>query len=293
MIDTTVRDGLRDEWVIGQESAATGATYRFGIDRWFAWCDAQGVEVFAARRADVDRYRHALLNSVSRRTLAKNLSIISAFYRHVVQEGDTLLEHNPVQNVRRPKVARTSKREGLTAQEARTLRAASLERGPRTAALVHVLLGTAVRVSEAVGARTDALGWWDGDRVLHVVRKGGADARLVIQPADWAVLERYLATRAEVAERWLLATTGGRRMSRQTAYREIRELADSVVVRKRIGPHALRRTAATLALDAGQPIQEVQALLGHASSATTQLYDSELANRGRSASRALGAVYGA
>lgn len=286
------RNVWRERWALAARSPWTRETYERGITAWFAYCDRAGIDVFAVEQHHVDAYRHSFDNAQPA-TIARHLSTVSSFYRYVLRHGRPApLERNPVEWVRRPEVDGVSRRDGLDALEARSLRAASVARGPRTAALVHVLLGTALRVSEAVGARADGLGWSDvGDRTLAVTRKGGCPDVVVLEAGDWAVLERYLTERPEVQGGWLFATTGGRCMSRQTAYRLVREVADEVTGRrKKIGPHSLRHTFATLALDAGQPIQEVQGALRHSSAATTQRYDRAWRERGRDASRAVARV---
>lgn len=291
--EAELREVWRERWALAKKSPQTSRTYRDGIDQWFAFCDELGVDVFAVEQHHVDAYRHHL-GGHRPATVARHLSTVSSFYRHVLRHGRPApIDRNPVEWVDRPKVESVSRRQGLDVVEAKALRVASLARGPRTAALVHLLLGTAVRVSEAVGASVDGLGWNDrGERTLAVVRKGGAPDEVVIERSDWAVIERYLTERPDVPGGHLLATTGGRRMSRQTAYRLVRQVADEVTARRKvIGPHSLRHTAATLALDAGQPIQEVQGMLRHASSATTQRYDRAWRERGRGASKAIAQLW--
>jgi site-specific recombinase XerD len=288
------RDVWRRRWTLASGSARTRETYERGIDAWFAFCDRAGVDVFRVEQHHVDAYRHHLAG-VAPATLARHLSTVSSFYRHVLRHGRPApLDRNPVQWVERPRVDAASRRDGLDVAEARALRTASLARDARTAALVHLLLGTALRVSEAVGARVDGLGWSDtGDRTLAVTRKGGRPDVVVLESDDWQVVRHYLEQRPDVPDGWLLASSGGRRMSRQTAYRLVREVADEVTGRrKKVGPHSLRHTFATLALDAGQPIQEVQAALRHASAATTQRYDRASRERGRGASRAVARAVG-
>lgn len=290
------RDVWRQRWTLASRSSQTRDVYERGIADWFAFCDRNGVAVFAAEQHHVDAYRHELAD-VGRQpaTIARHLSTVSSFYRYVLRHGrPTPVDRNPAEWVERPRVDRTSRRAGLDLTEARMLRAASLTRDARTAALVHLLLGTAMRVSEAVTATVDGLGWSDdGDRTLAVVRKGGQPDVVVIEPADWQVIDRYLTGRPEVPAGWLFATTGGRRMTRQTAYRLVREVADPITgPGRKVGTHSLRHTAATLALDAGQPIQEVQGMLRHASAETTQRYDRAWRERGRGATRALAQVWG-
>lgn len=290
------RDVWRQRWTLASRSAQTRDVYERGIADWFAFCDRNGVAVFAAEQHHVDAYRHELADAGRQpATIARHLSTVSSFYRYVLRHGrPSPVERNPAEWVERPRVDRTSRRAGLDLTEARMLRAASLTRDARTAALVHLLLGTAMRVSEAVTATVDGLGWSDnGDRTLAVVRKGGQPDVVVIEPADWQVIDRYLTGRPEVPAGWLFATTGGRRMTRQTAYRIVREVADPITgPGRKVGAHSLRHTAATLALDAGQPIQEVQGMLRHASAETTQRYDRAWRERGRGATRALAQVWG-
>lgn len=293
IVAVTSRETFRDRWTLSKRSPRTTETYEQVIGAWFAFCDRTGVDVFAVEQHHADAYRQALVR-LGRQpaTVAKHLSTVSSFYRYVQRHGRPCpVDRNPAEFVDRPEVDLTSRRDGLDAAEGLAMRAASLVRGPRTAALVHLLLGTAVRVSEACGATCDGLGWSDaGERTLQVVRKGGRPDVVTIEDADWQVIDAYLTTRPEAP--WLFATTGGRQMSRRTAYRLVSDTACLVVGdRKKIGPHSLRHTVATLALDAQVPIQEVQGLLRHASSATTQRYDGAWRDRGRVAQTAVNKIW--
>lgn len=288
---TGVRSLWRGRWLASKTSLRTRETYGAAIDEWFAHLDGADLDVWAVEPHDVDDHRNRLVaRGAAPASVNRHLSTVSSFYRHVLRRARPCpIASNPVADVERLRVDTVSRRDGLTVAQARDMRAVSLTEDARTAALVHLLLGTAVRVSEAVGATVRGLGWSeDGQRTLSVVRKGGRPDVLDIQPGDWAVLDEYLSTRQEVPGGWLFATSGGRQMSRQTAYELVRHCADQVVgATKKIGPHSLRHTAATLALDAGMPIQEVQGLLRHASPSTTQRYDRAHRDRGRAAGRAL------
>lgn len=287
------REEWRDRWLASKRSLGTRDTYGRGIACWFAYCDRAGVDVWHAEPHHVDDYRNRLTGSPA--TVARQLATVSSFYRLVLRRGrPSPIVANPAADVERPRVDTASRRAGLDAEQACALRAAAIERNPRTAALVHLLLGTGMRVSEAVTASLDGLGWADGgDRTLAVTRKGGIPDVVVIEADDWRVIEHYLTDRPEISGGWLFATTGGRGMSRQTAYRLVRECADPIVKEGvKIGPHSLRHTVATLLLDAGESVQEVQGMLRHVSTATTQRYDRKFRERGRGASRTLSKVYG-
>lgn len=285
-----LRDTWRDRWLLSKRSTETIATYRRGITRWFDFCDSIAVDVFAAEQHHVDAYWHTFPTDFSPATVARHLATVSSFYRHVLRHArPSLLDRNPAEWVGRPPVDSVSRRAGLDDVQAPALKTVAVATSLRSAALVHLLLGTALRVSEAVGADVESLGFADdGARTLAVVRKGGAPDRVIIEPADWSVLERYLAERGEEPAGPLFLTTGGRRMSRHTAYRLVRAVADQVTPKGvKVGPHSLRHTFATLALNAGESIQEVQAALRHTSAATTQRYDRASRERGRGASKAV------
>lgn len=286
------RDSVRDDWLVSQESDRTRETYSYVIARWFDSCDRRGLDVWDARRGHVDAWRVGLKRSFTAGTVGKYLAALSSFYTYAGRDVDPApIEHNPVANVRRPKIEKVSKADGLTAVEARALLAAAQADGLRTAALVHLFLGTAARVSEIVNADVDHLGWDQDRRALNVIRKGGIPGVVILRPAVWATLTAYLGGRDPVPDGYLIATTGGRRMVRQTAYDLVRDLARRTLTRDvKIGPHDLRHAAITLALDEGMPLHEARMFAGHARAATTERYDRRAHTRGDAAAGAVEAV---
>ena len=283
-----------DEWLLSQRSAQTEETYRRLIREWLGWCTGKHLDPRDARRRDIDAYRKHLHSRdrvggpISDATESQHLSALSSFYRYAAEEHD--LEYNPVARVKRPRLDNAiSRRHFLTLEEARAVLAASITTGPRASALVHLLLATGARVSEICNADISSLGWdSDGNRALLVVRKGGRRGDLPILPHYWAVIDTYLGGRVSGP---ILLTERGR-MCRQTAYRTVRAVAYTVAPTKMIGPHSLRHTAATLALDDGTPIQEVQGMLGHSDSRTTSRYDRHGHRRGGPAFRSVANLLG-
>lgn len=292
-MDRTDRTTVLNDWLAAQGSDRTRQEYGYVAARWFEWCDTRGLDVWAARRGDVDRWRVALARRLKPGTVGKYLACTSSFYDYAARDADPApIEHNPVRNVRRPRIEKVSHADGLTADEGRALLRAAEQDGPRTAALVHLLLGTAARVSEIVGAQVTDLGWREETRVLHVMRKGGVQGEVILRPGVLGIVERYLAERGTVSDGWLIATTGGRRMTRQTAYEIVVRLATATLNREglKIGPHDLRHTAITLALDEGMELQEARMFAGHARAATTERYDRRAHTRGAAAAEAVEAA---
>lgn len=290
MNDRIERAKVLEDWLAAQGSDRTRQEYRYVADRWFDWCDTRGFDVWDARRGDVDRWRVELARRFKPGTVGKYLACASSFYDYAARDTDPPpVDHNPVRNVRRPRVEKVSHADGLTVAEARALLDAAETDGIRTAALVHLMLGTAARVSELVNARVKDLGWDQERRALKVVRKGGVPGAVLIRPAVLATLQRYLDEREEVPDGWLIATSGGRRMTRQTAYDTVRTLAAKTLGREglRIGPHDLRHTAITLALDEGMELPEARMFAGHARASTTERYDRRAHTRGQAAAAAV------
>jgi len=287
------RSTVLDWWLAAQSSPRTQEEYARTASRWFIWCDRRELDVWQARRPDVDAWRNHLGLQFAKGTVGKNLACLSSFYRYAAADVDPApIEHNPVQNVRRPKLDQASHADGLTDDEAQALLKAAREDGPRTAALVHLMLGTAARVSEIVQATTADIVWKDGTRSLKVTRKGGREGWVTLRPDVLDTVHAYLDGRDVVGGQWLIATSGGRRMTRQTAYDMVAALARKTLPRAQgegaitVGPHDLRHTAITMALE-DMELHEARQFAGHARAATTERYDRRAHTRGAGAAEAV------
>ena len=191
-----------------------------------------------------------------------------------------------------------------------TADAAPSARQTRTAALVAVLLFTGARVGEVIGADIEDLGTEQGHRVLRVARGDGQRRTLALPGPAAMRIDAYLSGRADPAGVWgqrgadvrgqrgadvrgqrgadvggrpdwparqpLFVTGTGRRLFPGDVWRLIRRLAaqaglpDDLV--GHLGPEAMRHSFAALYLDAGGSLGDLQQVMGHADSRTTQRY---------------------
>ena len=222
--------------------------------------------------AYVERLRQRGLKPAS---VARRLSALRGFYRHLVREGD--LRRDPTEHVDVPRSARPlpkalSKSDALALVESVDL---SRPRGVRDRALLELLYATGMRASECLALRLDDLNLTAG----YVVCMGkGSKQRLV--PVGAEALTRVRAYLRDVrplyarrrdAGRLFLNPRGGA-LSRQSLWTIVRRAAVTAGIRKRVSPHVLRHSFASHLLEGGADLRSVQVMLGHADIATTQIY---------------------
>lgn len=301
-VSRAARDEIAEKWLRSyrRRSEHTVSRYRRDITVFFEWTDREGYDVFAMLPWHVGEYadwlatgdhsggRYRGSTRLSPQTQSGRIAAVSSFFRFVQQNVQDRYLPNPAEHVERPRLDRESKTRGLVAEELEALRAFARAQGPRDYALVQLLAGTGLRISEVVKADTNDLRRDGSTWYLYVVRKGKADLVPVQVPAPAVrALHRYLRGRRGP----LFLDRSGGRMSRQAASNRVQWLAVKAgIADKRITPHSLRHTATTLALSAGVHMRDVAALMGHSSMETTARYDRANRLRDNPAAVALGRI---
>jgi len=208
-------------------------------------------------------------------TLARRTAAVRSFFRHQQLLGAR--SDNPALELELPRRARKLPRT-LSKTEAERLIAAANGTTPRAlrdGALVELLYGAGLRVSEAVGL--DRTGVDLDDRIVRVVGKGGKERIVPIGEPAAEALRRYLARgrpyldRRHRPELFLNARGGG--LTRSGVFLVLRRLAAVAGLDPaRVHPHLLRHSFATHLLEGGADLRSVQEMLGHADLSTTELY---------------------
>ena len=212
-------------------------------------------------------------------------ALVSArrFTRHLVARG--VLERDPSEGLQAPRLGRALPRALQTGETEALLAAATSERllGLRDRAMLEVLYAAGLRVSELVGLPLAAIDRRAG--MLRVVGKGGRTRIVPLGEPALAALEVWLAEgRPALARRRpegaparasdaVFLSRRGTAMTRQNFFTRLRALARRAgIASERVSPHVLRHSFATDLLEGGADLRAVQAMLGHADLATTQIY---------------------
>lgn len=143
----------------------------------------------------------------------------------------------------------------------------------RDTALVELLYGSGLRISEALGLNMVDVQSQSG--VVRVLGKGSKERLAPLSDASQNALSAWLRVRALYAapsERAVFVGTRGKRLNRRQAARVIEVMRQQADIGQHVAPHSLRHSFATHLLEGGADLRAVQELLGHARLSTTQRY---------------------
>ena len=216
--------------------------------------------------ADDIRYfiaEKAMRNNNSKTTQDNTLRILRSFFGWLASE-----EHIPKDPTRKIKKIRQEKRikKPFTEVECEKLRNGA--RCQRERAIIELLLSTGMRVSELSGLNRNDI---QGDQAI-VYGKGEKERYVYLNAKAQVALELYLKERDDDNPALLVSEQAPhRRLQISSIEATVRELGRELGI-KDVHPHRFRRTAATLALNRGMPIDQVQQMLGHEQIATTLIY---------------------
>jgi integrase/recombinase XerD len=229
-----------------------------------------------ATTADLERWIAELrAEQLSPATIARRTAAVRSYFRHLVLLGATA--ENPAAELDLPRRRRTLPRTLSASEAERLVEAASgaTPRGLRDRALVELLYGAGLRVSEAVGLERGAIDL--EQRLVRCVGKGGKERVVPIGREAAESLRRYLARGRPFLDRRHLPAVflnaRGGALTRAGAFLILRKLAAQAGLEpERIHPHLLRHSFATHLLEGGADLRSVQEMLGHADLSTTELY---------------------
>ena len=272
--------------IVRNASPYTIKNYRNDIGQFLAYCKDQGVESLEQVDRLLLRRYLAELDAVGyvKASIARRVAELRSFGDFLVREE--ILASNTFRTISAPRVPRRLP-QYLTVAEVEALLLlpdTSTPRGARDRAIIEVLYGAGLRVSELVALDVGDVDFAQAQ--LLVMGKGGKERiGLLGRPAMravWAYLETgrpVLLGRQPTSALWL-NHRGGRLTVRGVALM-LAKAGEQAGIRTRVSPHVLRHSFATHLLDGGADLRVVQELLGHANLVTTQIYTHVSQSRAR------------
>lgn len=209
-------------------------------------------------------------------TLARRLVAIKVFFRYLAHEN--FIKQNVTEVMDGPRLWRLLPELLNEAEMRRLLKIHNKSGDPlsiRNQAILEMLYGCGLRVSELASLRVDAVNF--KKNIIRITGKG-EKTRLVPfgRPAAKA-LRRYLQEGRpqlfrETQHPEVFLSCNGRPLDRERIWMIVKETAARAGIRKNTYPHALRHSFASHLLDHGADLRVIQELLGHADISTTQIY---------------------
>ena len=230
-----------------------------------------------ATTADIRAFLAALVDiGVNARSQARILSSLRSFYAFLRLDG--YIESDPTEVIKSPKMAMRLPAV-LTLQEIDDIINAidlSKPEGQRNRAMLEMLYSCGLRVSELCGLRLSDLYLKEG--FIRVTGKGEKQRLVPISPRAVAELEAYYPSRNNIdikpgyEDFVFISERLKKPLSRIMVFHIIKELVAAAGIAKVVSPHTFRHSFATHLLEGGANLRVIQAMLGHESIATTEIY---------------------
>jgi site-specific recombinase XerD len=225
---------------------------------------------------DIESYVQDLIRRrmLAPATAKRRLGCLRVFFRWL-QESNSI-KSNPLEQLRLPirqsrRLPRLVSREDL--RDLLQLTGASQDAVAATHVAILLMASTGIRVAELVSLRLEDIDLAEGR--LRIYGKGSRERTVFVTNTTVLLrLTSHAKARLLVADQsgFLFVNNRGRPLSAASFRARLRSAAKAANIRRRITPHMLRHTAATLLLEQGVDIRIVQRLLGHQSISTTEIY---------------------
>jgi integrase/recombinase XerD len=237
-------------------------------------------DLLRARRQDVRNFLdHLFSQQADGRSVARRLSALRQFYKYLLL--DRMIEQDPTLNIDTPRqwkvlpksLSRSETESLLQARASRREDAWHLAIAARDRAMLELLYGGALRVSELVGIALNDLKIEQG----YVLVRGKGDKERIVPLGRAAVegVQAYVSGPRSVlagqrSSPLVFIARGARRLTRQRVWQMVR--AVSQAGGRPASPHMLRHSCATHMVENGADLRTVQTILGHSDISTTQVY---------------------
>ena len=257
-------------------SANTLDAYMRDVDKLFRYLAVEQVDVLDVKLEDLEHFAAFISDlGIGPRSLARILSGVRQFYRFLVIDG--YLEVNPTELLESPKQPDHLPEVLSTAEVDLLEQAIDLSKweGHRNRAIIEVLFSCGLRVSELTNLKLSNL--YIEEQYIRVMGKGSKERLVPISPRALDELNYWFADRNVMKikpgeEDYVFLNRRGQHLTRTMILIMIKRYAVEAGIKKTISPHTLRHSFATSLLEGGADLRAIQAMLGHESIGTTEIY---------------------
>ena len=257
-------------------SANTLDAYMRDVDKLFRYLAVEQVDVLDVKLEDLEHFAAFISDlGIGPRSLARILSGVRQFYRFLVIDG--YLEVDPTELLESPKQPDHLPEVLSTAEVDLLEQAIDLSKweGHRNRAIIEVLFSCGLRVSELTNLKLSNL--YIEEQYIRVMGKGSKERLVPISPRALDELNYWFADRNVMKikpgeEDYVFLNRRGQHLTRTMILIMIKRYAVEAGIKKTISPHILRHSFATSLLEGGADLRAIQAMLGHESIGTTEIY---------------------
>lgn len=257
-------------------SANTLDAYIRDLEKLTDYLESEGVSLLDVKLSDLQHFAAGLHDiGIGPRSQCRILSGVRSFYRFLQLDGyrdddPTELLESPVLGSHLPEVLTTAEVDALEG----SIDLSKWE-GQRNRAIIEVLFSCGLRVSELVNLKLSNL--YLQEQYVRVFGKGSKERLVPISPRAIRELElwfydRNLMNIKSGEEDYVFLNRRGAHLTRTMILIMIKRQAVEAGIRKTISPHTLRHSFATALLEGGADLRAIQAMLGHESIGTTEIY---------------------
>jgi integrase/recombinase XerD len=261
-----------------QLSGNTIVSYKRDLEEYMAYMEQAGYESIddVDRPAILGHLQQLKEGGKSARTVSRHISSIRSFHQFLLREKVTT--QDPTVHLELPKLEQKLPRVLSMDEVDRLIDAPdrSKSQGVRDTALLEILYGTGMRVSELIGLNMDDIHLSMG--FVRVFGKGGKERIIPLGGKSITACKHYIEEARPVfikkqkGAEALFVNMRGTRLTRQGCWKLLNGHAQKAGIQKELTPHILRHTFATHLIENGADLRAVQEMLGHADISTTQIY---------------------
>ena len=246
------------------------------VDKLLQFLRQEKVNPIEAQLDDLRHFAAALYDlGIGARSQCRILSGVRSFYRYLLTDG--YIDNDPTELLESPQLG-AHLPEVLSTEEVDQIEAAidlSKWEGHRNRAIIETLFSCGLRVSELVNLKLSDL--YLDERFLRVMGKGSKERLVPMSPRVIDELGFWFQYRQAMdikpgEEDFVFLNRRGSHLTRTMILIMVKRLGSEAGITKTISPHTFRHSFATALLEGGADLRAIQAMLGHESIATTEIY---------------------